>query len=91
MLISLWHPFRVEYSFSTLSGGLRYASTTGYYLPALRAVSPATTHCPLPAADCRLPTHAAHCPLPTAQYLLFLIQRYVLLESLAIGIVGLLL
>jgi hypothetical protein len=64
-----------------------------------------TACCPPPAAYrllayrllayCLLPSHAAYCLLlttyPLGQYLLFLIQRNVLLESLAIGIVGLLL
>ena len=35
--LSLLHPFGVRISFSTLSGGLRFASTTRYYLRALRA------------------------------------------------------
>jgi len=31
------HPFWVRTSRSRLSGGLRYAATTGYYLPAFQA------------------------------------------------------
>jgi zinc transporter ZupT len=31
------HPFRVQTICSLLSGGLRYATTTGYYLAALQA------------------------------------------------------
>src|SRR5437899_7814470 len=31
------HPFRVWNDFRLLSGGLRYAATTGYYLTALQA------------------------------------------------------
>jgi hypothetical protein len=32
-----WHPSRVLNNFPLPTGGLRYASTTGYYLTALRA------------------------------------------------------
>ena len=32
-----WHPSRVRTTWALLSGGLRYAATTGYYLTALQA------------------------------------------------------
>ena len=32
-----WHPCGVRKSFGPRSGGLRFAATTGYYLPALQA------------------------------------------------------
>jgi hypothetical protein len=32
-----WHPSGVRTKWALLSGGLRYAATTGYYLPALQA------------------------------------------------------
>jgi hypothetical protein len=35
----LWDPFRVRNPFRLLSGGLRYAATTGYYLTALSGLS----------------------------------------------------
>ena len=37
--LKLWHPFRVPTPINELSGGLRYAPTTGYSLAALRAAS----------------------------------------------------
>jgi hypothetical protein len=32
-----WHPSGVRTTWALLSGGLRYAATTGYYLTALQA------------------------------------------------------
>jgi hypothetical protein len=60
---------RVVCSFSTVSGGLRYASTTGYYLAAFQAEITdyyllLTARCPLLITRCPLPT--AHCPLLTS-------------------------
>jgi len=45
----LSHPFRVPDHFSIASGGLRCASTTGYFLRALQAAHPSITllHPPL--------------------------------------------
>jgi len=37
MRIVIWHPSRGAIISSKLSGGLRCAATTGYYLQALRA------------------------------------------------------
>jgi hypothetical protein len=32
-----WHPFGVRNTWAFISGGLRYAATTGYYLAAFQA------------------------------------------------------
>jgi hypothetical protein len=63
-------PLRGADDDSLLSGGLRYAATTGYYLTALQAEKSnllrpdRSAYCLLPTAYCPLPT--AYCPLPTA-------------------------
>ena len=46
--VKIWHPFRVLCAYVLVTGGLRYASTTGYFLAALQAAFG------LPAASCLL-------------------------------------